>query len=70
MALRQTTYEFVVRVKHPHQERAENQIEVMRTLVGHITSMLHDANFHNGTVQITPIIKKRSQNKRKVNNND
>lgn len=63
MALRQTTFEFIIRVKHPMPERAENQIEVMRTLVGAVASQLHDAGFHNGTVQITPIVKKRQVKK-------
>jgi len=65
--MRQTTYEFVVRVKHPIPEKAEFQIEVLRTLVGSVASMIHDANFHNGTTQFTPIVKKRQiKNKRVV----
>lgn len=67
--MKQTTYEFVVRVKHPLPDRAEYQINVMRTLVGRTASMLHDAKFHNGTLQITPIVKKRSVKKRSVSNN-
>lgn len=64
--MKQTTYEFVVRVKHPLPEKAEEHIEVMRTLVGRVASMLHSAKFHNGTVQITPIAKKRQQRKPRV----
>jgi hypothetical protein len=66
--LNQTILEFTVRVSHPNQERADYQIDVMRTLVGHITSQLHNANFHNGTVTITPIYEVKQIKKRKSKN--
>lgn len=66
MPIKQTEYEFVVRAKHPVPEMAERQIEIMRTLVGHVASMLHDAQFNNGTATISPTRKLHQHHKKKV----
>lgn len=66
MVLKQTAYEFSVVVKHPLPDKAEYQIKVMRELTYNLAAMIKDAKFHNGTTQITPVVKKRTPTKKRT----